>query len=544
LWKKKGARNLDELFKPTYKEVLGPPDSLTSAFPELVAVLRPEFKTTARCQAVSGLNLSFDDTAEPLPCLMWENTLLLDSAQLAQLSRAVRLRLLVNEVAAAGWLQHESAEALQILGDARVDERRAEVARGVSLAERLLRAVGGRPEPLRKSLGDLEGMDFVQQCKPIKLAELTLAQLGSATLSILKDTLEAEGLKPPARWNTAESRAFVASIGFPDEYAASPESRREPEEYISGPIELPPLHDFQEEVLTGIRTLVASGTSRRRAVVSLPTGGGKTRVTVQAAVLRILKPEDERRSVVWVAQTDELCEQAVQAFRQVWLNLGAQRTDLRIVRLWGGNSNPSIQEPDKPVVVVASIQTLNSRMGTDGLVWLQKPGLVVVDECHHAITPSYTSRGADGGVDLTLRKDGRISFVQCKQWKVSSVGAPIIREMFGLLTAEKADEAIIVTSGNFTRDAESFADGKPIRLVDGPQLLTLVQSVQTRYASTEPETSEAPAQTAAPACPNCGKPMVLRTARRGSNAGRQFWGCSAYSACKGIRELPLNLTKP
>ena len=142
-------------------------------------------------------------------------------------------------------------------------------------------------------------------------------------------------------------------------------------------------------------------------------------------------------------------------------------------------------------------------------------------------------RGADGGLDLILRKDGRTSLVQCKQWKVFSVGAPVIREMFGLLTAEKADEAIIVTSGNFTRDAQDFAAGKPIRLIDGPQLLALVQSVQTLPAGTESEMAEAPAQTTAPACPECGKPMMLRTARRVTNAGNQFWGCSAYPACKG-----------
>jgi restriction system protein len=146
-------------------------------------------------------------------------------------------------------------------------------------------------------------------------------------------------------------------------------------------------------------------------------------------------------------------------------------------------------------------------------------------------------RGADGGVDLILRRDGRTSLVQCKQWKVFSVGAPVIREMFGLLTAERADEAIIVTSGHFTREAHNFAEGKPIRLVDGPQLLALVQSVQTRPAGTEPETAEVPAQAAAPACPLCGKPMVLRTARRGSNAGSQFLGCSAYPACKGTRAV-------
>ena len=42
-----------------------------------------------------------------------------------------------------------------------------------------------------------------------------------------------------------------------------------------------------------------------------------------------------------------------------------------------------------------------------------------------------------------------------------------------------------------------------------------------------------------PTCPEpgCGKPMVLRTARRGRNAGGQFWGCSGYPHCKGLRNL-------
>ncbi len=39
---------------------------------------------------------------------------------------------------------------------------------------------------------------------------------------------------------------------------------------------------------------------------------------------------------------------------------------------------------------------------------------------------------------------------------------------------------------------------------------------------------------AIPPCPQCGKPMTLRTAQKGKNAGKQFWGCSGYPECKGI----------
>lgn len=40
-----------------------------------------------------------------------------------------------------------------------------------------------------------------------------------------------------------------------------------------------------------------------------------------------------------------------------------------------------------------------------------------------------------------------------------------------------------------------------------------------------------------PPCPDCGKPMVLRTAKTGKNAGKQFWGCSAYPDCKGVTHV-------
>jgi len=48
-------------------------------------------------------------------------------------------------------------------------------------------------------------------------------------------------------------------------------------------------------------------------------------------------------------------------------------------------------------------------------------------------------------------------------------------------------------------------------------------------------TPEARAKAAAePTCPVCSSPMVKRSAKRGANAGNEFWGCSRYPGCKGI----------
>ena len=148
--------------------------------------------------------------------------------------------------------------------------------------------------------------------------------------------------------------------------------------------------------------------------------------------------------------------------------------------------------------------------------------------------------GADGGIDLVLDRDGR-HLVQCKHWKAYRVGVKEVRELFAIVTAEGAKTGILITSGGFTDDARAFATGKPLDLIDGPALLRLVRSLRaTTPVSPSPASPSAARQT----CPRCGAAMVLRMARRGSNAGRQFWGCSKYPACDATRDLAAASTNP
>ena len=39
-------------------------------------------------------------------------------------------------------------------------------------------------------------------------------------------------------------------------------------------------------------------------------------------------------------------------------------------------------------------------------------------------------------------------------------------------------------------------------------------------------------------CPKCEREMVLRIAKKGANAGKKFWGCSAYPKCRSIIQIP------
>jgi restriction system protein len=148
----------------------------------------------------------------------------------------------------------------------------------------------------------------------------------------------------------------------------------------------------------------------------------------------------------------------------------------------------------------------------------------------------------DGGVDLILHKDGMATLVQCKHWKAWKVGVKPVREFLGVVSAQGAQAAVMVTSGRFTAEAEAFAKANRIRLIDGDALATLVKSVQATegrvpaVAATGVPASPIEAVTSSsPLCPQCGGAMAMRTARRGSGAGQQFWGCQSYPRCRGTR---------
>jgi len=387
LWKDNEAQELARELKDKYQPV-GSEELLIEALPELECVLSDDAKESASCQAVMNLHIGLEGTQQKMVCLLKNDVLLIDYAQFNEMPKDDGLSLILTEIASTGWLENSLEQATSTLLNPY--RRRREAAQGETLAEKLWLAVGENKQTLLNALGNPGFLD--NNCDGIELAELVLKHHGVATLYALRDDLN--HLNPPDRWNTGPAFSFVDDLGFPAEYAASANPKRYPEELIDGPMALPELHNYQKEVKNGIKNLLNNGKKRRRAVVSLPTGAGKTRVTVESAVEFVLKPKEGRRSVLWVAQSDELCEQAVSSFIRVWRNKGEELKDLRIIRFWGGvwpnTSNPVHQDNAQPVVIVATVQTLDSRMGQDDLKWMLNPGLVVIDECHHAIAPSYT----------------------------------------------------------------------------------------------------------------------------------------------------------
>lgn len=147
-------------------------------------------------------------------------------------------------------------------------------------------------------------------------------------------------------------------------------------------------------------------------------------------------------------------------------------------------------------------------------------------------------------IDLTLRRDSETILVQCKHWKNSRVGEKEIREFHTAMMTNGAPRGIFVTAGNFSREAQDFAAGKDIELMDRAALEESIGAISRPGedfcgVSGWIEEFAAQARIFDPECPVCQGSMVIRPSRTG---GSGAWTCRNHPRCPGRREPRLDLT--
>jgi restriction system protein len=88
-----------------------------------------------------------------------------------------------------------------------------------------------------------------------------------------------------------------------------------------------------------------------------------------------------------------------------------------------------------------------------------------------------TQPSRDGGVDCVAFDSrpilGGKVIVQAKRYK-NTVGVSAVRDLFGTIHNEGASKGILVTTSGYGKAAFEFANGKPIELLSGPNLLYLL----------------------------------------------------------------------
>ncbi|NVK44709.1 MAG: DEAD/DEAH box helicase [Rhodobacteraceae bacterium] len=145
---------------------------------------------------------------------------------------------------------------------------------------------------------------------------------------------------------------------------------------------------FAHQRLAAKRTEFLLSKGPHRCVLHMPTGAGKTRTSMHLIGSHL--SANEPTLVVWLAQNIELLDQAADEFQKSWRFLGNR--DVGLWRLWGSKRVDLANARDGLVVAgLGKMAAIEKHSVNDLLSLADRTSLVVIDEAHQAIAPTYRS---------------------------------------------------------------------------------------------------------------------------------------------------------
>ncbi|MET8334068.1 DEAD/DEAH box helicase [Streptosporangium canum] len=386
-----GMKSFDEALVTELRVTpLGEPTPLEDVFPylRLVAGRPAQRLALVRCKELDELiRTPSGQISQPLDIGRQDDTVYWRERE-DDLELIRRLSALLN----LGFTEERCQQVLRQQEEARRSKRVVQVRTEKSAADKLLAMLPAKtikekiPQIVIDAVEAKEG-----RIDDRTTAELAISVHGTAVLREYRSELEKNGFTLPTQMAGGhEARKFTEDLGFPAEFAGFRRPSLEPVITVEGPVDFPPLHNYQERMVQRMcEVLQSRGPQQQRGMLSLPTGAGKTRVAVEAVTrtLRTLPKDRASQPVLWIAQSEELCEQAVQTWHFVWKNIGPTER-LTISRLWSGNEADPVTEGFH--LVVATDAKLENVVETEEYEWLRKAQSVIIDEAHTSISPRYT----------------------------------------------------------------------------------------------------------------------------------------------------------
>ena len=153
------------------------------------------------------------------------------------------------------------------------------------------------------------------------------------------------------------------------------------------------LYDHQRDVVDRLMKVLADNRDltrvpEKRVVAHLPTGAGKTRVACHSASQLLRDSNRDHPLVVWLASSEELCDQAASELKRAWEHLGTHTVNL--YRHWG-NSQLDIRRLSQGFLV-AGIGKLWNLVNHDRSILSdlsRHVACVIFDEAHQSVAPTY-----------------------------------------------------------------------------------------------------------------------------------------------------------
>jgi len=154
------------------------------------------------------------------------------------------------------------------------------------------------------------------------------------------------------------------------------------------------LHFYQKNAKYELFNSLILG-SAPSALLQLPTGAGKTKTAVEFLIdyLRILDTSStNRRKVIWVSHSSELCQQSKDSFVACWKYRGDR--EINIVEFFGKSKIDDLIKKDvsSDSIVFASFQKMHSQLKKNTVqfdYFFEDTAFIVIDEAHISTAPTY-----------------------------------------------------------------------------------------------------------------------------------------------------------
>ncbi|MDP1615154.1 MAG: restriction endonuclease [Methylococcales bacterium] len=157
---------------------------------------------------------------------------------------------------------------------------------------------------------------------------------------------------------------------------------------------------------------------------------------------------------------------------------------------------------------------------------------------------NVTNIGKDGGIDLKVTDSAGnvIAIGQCKAWNEKrQVNIKEVRELYGIMAAEKVRHGIYITTSSFTKDAQEFGINKRLLLINGDEFINNIIELDDESKARLDKIARVSGHNI-PTCPSCNVKMVKKVSQKGPNKGNAFWGCSNYPQCKNTLQVRKEVT--